>query len=119
MKQFALAGVLAALCAAPAAAATADFAGSWSVLISTKSGDCDKAYRYTVTVDPSGAIAYGGGGDFTASGRVRANGSVAVRISRGDQVAEGSGRLTSASGSGTWRSPSGGCSGSWRADRRG
>jgi hypothetical protein len=108
----------AGLVASPALAAPRDYAGSWSVLIATKVGDCDKAYRYRVAVDPSGAISYGGQSNFTASGQVRADGSVSVRISRGNQVAQGSGRLTRSSGSGTWSSPSGGCSGDWRADKR-
>jgi len=103
---------------APSKAAQTGFSGDWSVLISTSKGDCDKAYRYVVTVGPGGAISYGGQNDFTASGKVQPSGAVSVRISRGDQVAEGAGRLNGKSGSGTWQSPSGGCSGRWTAERR-
>jgi hypothetical protein len=107
------------LAASSAGAVQSGYAGSWSVVITTSKGDCDKAYRYSVTVDPGGTINYGGSGGFKASGRVERNGAVEVRISRGDQAAQGSGRLLGNSGRGTWSLPSGGCSGTWRADRRG
>ena len=101
-----------------AGAAQADYAGSWSVLIVTSAGNCDKAFRYLVKVSPKGTISYAGPSDFTATGRVSANGAVNVTISRGDLSARGSGRLKGTRGSGSWSSPSGGCSGRWQADRR-
>ena len=101
-------------------AAQGDYVGSWSVLILTKkAGSCEGAYRYTVNIAPNGSITYGGPSDFTASGRVSANGAVSVRISRGDQAAQGAGKLTGTRGRGSWSSPTGGCSGTWRAERRG
>ena len=103
---------------AGALAAQADYAGSWSVLVVTTSGNCDKAFRYSVNIARNGVITYGGPSDFTASGRVAANGAVRVRIARGSDYAQGSGRLRGARGSGSWESPSGGCRGRWQADRR-
>jgi hypothetical protein len=103
----------------PVEAAQRDYAGSWSVLIITTKGDCDRAYRYQVDVAPSGEISYAGQGTFTATGRVAADGKVAVTIARGDQSADAAGRLTAAIGNGTWNSPNGNCSGRWRAERKG
>jgi hypothetical protein len=103
----------------PAEAAQRDFAGSWSVLVITTKGDCDRAYRYQVDVSPTGAISYAGQGSFTASGQVAADGGVDVTIARGEQSAKAAGRLSAAVGSGTWNSPNGNCSGRWRAERKG
>lgn len=111
------ASVLVPASASAVTAAQGDYAGNWSVVIMTDKGTCDKAYRYAVVVGPSGAISYGGQSGFKASGKVGANGAVNVRISRGSDAAQGSGRLTAASGSGTWVAPSGDCSGRWKASR--
>jgi hypothetical protein len=114
-----LSGVLVAATSLPGAAATqASFAGSWSVLITTTRGACDKAYRYAVVIAPDGAISYGGANDFQASGRIQPDGSVRVTISRGDDAAQGSGRLSGSKGSGRWSAPNGACAGTWRAERR-
>jgi hypothetical protein len=110
--------LLAAFAPSRALAAQADYAGSWSVLVVTTAGNCDKAFRYSVRIARNGVITYGGPSDFTASGQVAANGAVRVRISRGSDYAQGSGRLRGARGSGSWISPSGGCRGRWEADRR-
>jgi hypothetical protein len=101
-----------------AEAAQASFAGSWSVVITTAQGDCDKAYRYGVVVAPDGTISYGGQNEFQASGRVQTDGTVRVTISRGNQSAEGTGRLSGSRGSGSWTAPGGACAGTWRAERR-
>jgi hypothetical protein len=102
----------------PAGAATA-FDGTWSVLVVTERGDCDRAYRYPVRVQ-NGAVSYAGDASFAVSGRVARNGSVQVQIGRGDSSARGSGRLSRDAGRGTWtgRSSSGSCSGTWSAERR-
>jgi len=104
---------------APADAQSA-FNGTWSVLIVTDTGQCDRAYRYPVRV-ANGRVIYAGQADFDVSGRVAKNGAVYVRVSRGSQRASGSGRLDGTSGSGTWRGGIGSdsCSGSWTAERRG
>jgi hypothetical protein len=100
---------------APAPAAGSD--GVWSVLIVTEKGTCDRGYRYPVKitrgvvghVDPTSS--------FDIRGRV--NGSrINVTVSRGTQSAAGAGRITSTSGSGTWRTKAGDCSGNWTAERR-
>jgi hypothetical protein len=82
-----------ALSTAAASAESADFAGSWSVLITGGTGECEGAFRYTLNIARDGNISYGGPSDFTATGRVDEVGRVKVRISRGPDAAEGSGRL--------------------------
>ena len=110
---------LAVIAALPAEAAQRDFAGSWSVLVITTKGDCERAYRYEVAVSPSGTISYAGQGTYSASGSVESDGTVEVTIAKGDQSAQGVGRLSTAVGNGSWTSPSGNCSGRWRAERKG
>ncbi len=105
----------AALVGAATAQAKPAYDGTWSVLIVTERGACDRAYRYPVRIT-NGQVGYAGQADFTVSGKVGPNGAVTVRVSRGSQSASGSGRLSSTGGSGTW---SGGeCSGTWTAEKR-
>src|SRR5262245_61935666 len=112
--------IAAAILVPPAPArAQAAFNGTWSVLIITNSGPCDRAYRYPVRV-ANGRVSYAGQADFNVTGRVRPNGAVDVSVSRGGQRASGSGRLVGGSGSGTWRGAgSSSCAGTWTADKRG
>lgn len=93
------------------------FDGNWSVEVITQKGDCERAYRYPIKVQ-NGAIRYGGPEAFNASGTVGQNGSVKGAISRGEQRAEVTGRVSGASGGGTWRTSTG-CSGNWNAEKRG
>ena len=104
---------------AASAARGADFDGNWSVLVITRSGSCDPAYRYGVTVE-NGDVRYRGESGVDVRGNVDDRGRVRVVIGRGDQSAEGTGRLTTAGGSGTWsgRSTGSRCSGVWEAERR-
>ncbi|HKY86314.1 MAG TPA: hypothetical protein VJL90_06105 [Pseudorhodoplanes sp.] len=102
-----------------AQAQRAGFDGTWSVLVITDKGECDRAYRYPVRIrggkvghtDPSSSFAIGG--------RVGAGGTVKVFVARGDKRADGTGRLTRAGGGGKWKSSRGECSGHWTAERRG
>lgn len=103
---------------APAAVA-ASYDGKWTVLIVTEKGDCDRAYRYEVSV-ARGRVRYAGDNDFNMGGTVAANGAVEVRIRRGNRGATGSGHLAGQTGEGTWHGigSSRGCSGRWEAERR-
>ena len=47
------------------------------------------------------------------------NGAVSVFVSRGNQRADGVGRLSASGGGGKWKSAKGECSGRWTAERRG
>jgi hypothetical protein len=115
------AGVLAVLCVAALpeiASAQRAYDGNWSVLIVTQQGNCDRAYRYGVSIR-GGSVNYDGGVvNFT--GRVAANGTVRVRVSSGSAFADGTGRLNRNEGQGRWAGHSSGsrCSGYWTAERR-
>src|SRR5436305_15294617 len=99
---------------APAQAKT-NFDGSWSVVIITEKGSCDRSYRYPVKIN-DGTVGYAGEASFDVSGKVGPNGKVTVSVSRGDRRASGSGQLTATSGGGSWTG--GECSGAWQAARR-
>jgi hypothetical protein len=100
------------------AVARTSYDGSWSVLIITNSGACDRAYRYGVQISNGRVL---GDGLVNLQGRVAPNGAVRVSVSAGDQRADGSGRLSRDRGSGLWRGRggTGTCAGRWEAERRG
>ena len=102
---------------APMGAAKPNFDGSWSVLIVTEKGTCDRAYRYPVKIE-NGSVGYAGSASFNVSGKVGDNGSVTVTVSRGSQSATGTGRMSSSDGVGQWATAGGECSGTWSAERR-
>jgi hypothetical protein len=97
-----------------------NFDGLWSVLIITEKGTCDRGYRYAVRIQ-RGVVGHAdpASSSFTIRGRVSAGGQIRVSVIRGDKRADGSGRMGRSSGSGTWRSAKGECSGVWTAERRG
>ena len=103
--------------ASPAPAGKPNFDGAWSVLIVTEKGTCDRAYRYPIKIE-NGAVGYAGTASFNISGSVGNNGAVTVTVSRGNQSANGSGRMSSTDGTGRWQTASGECSGTWSAERR-
>jgi hypothetical protein len=102
---------LLALAATPAAASSAPFDGSWSVKIVTEKGTCDSGATVPIRVS-NGSIA----SDLSivkASGQVTGNGTLNVKVGHGLEHANGVGRLTDTTGSGTWKA--GLCSGTWTA----
>jgi hypothetical protein len=104
---------------ATSAPARTIYDGSWSVLIVTQRGTCDRAYRYGIEI-VNGRVHYGGGA-VNFSGQVARNGAVRVNVSSGGAPASGSGRLSRNVGRGRWSGLSGSdrCSGYWEAERRG
>lgn len=105
--------------ATPAFAQTTKFDGSWSVEVVTQQGACDRAYRYSVVIQ-NGLTHYGEPETFDVRGRVRPNGSVSAVISRGQDRANVTGRLSGKSGTGTWTTVGGRvCAGQWNAEKRG
>ena len=102
---------------APMGAAKPNFDGTWSVLIVTEKGTCDRAYRYPVKIE-NGSVGYAGSASFTVSGKVDAKGAVTVTVARGSQSATGTGRMSGTDGGGTWTAASGECSGTWTAEKR-
>ena len=98
------------------AEAEPSYDGLWSVVIVTKSGQCDAAYRYPVRIT-NGSLGNAGTTPINISGKVGKNGAVVVNVSAGDKSAVGKGHLAGASGAGSWSG--GSCSGIWEAERRG
>jgi hypothetical protein len=114
------ASTLPVLCVAALATdspARTPFDGAWSVLIVTTRGDCDRAYRYGVTI-ANGDIVYDGG-VVNLYGRVAGNGAVRVILTSGNARANATGRLNRSAGRGGWSGTSGQnrCSGYWQASR--
>jgi hypothetical protein len=96
-------------------AASPRYDGTWSVLIVTEKGDCDRGYRYPIRIS-HGVLVNGGSNPFTISGHVQPSGSITVTVSSGQKSATGTGRLDGNAGGGSWQG--GACSGSWTAERR-
>src|SRR5260221_3800423 len=113
---------LASVAALPAYAspeAELSYDGLWSVVIVTKAGQCDAAYRSPVRIT-NGNLGIAGSTHINISGKVAKNGAVVVAVSAGDKSAIGKGRLAGASGAGSWSgNGNGACSGVWEAERRG
>jgi hypothetical protein len=113
------AAVAASLLSVQAQAQANRYDGNWSVEVVTEKGSCDRAYRYPVVVE-NGRARYGGPESFDVNGQVQANGSVSASISRGQDRANVSGRLSGNNGTGTWTTSGGRvCSGTWNAEKRG
>ena len=112
--------VLATTVSGSAKTTRTSFDGSWSVVIITDAGTCDRAYRYGIRI-AGGQLHYDGGMGVALSGQVTPNGNVSVSLSQGAAVARGSGRLSKSAGSGRWQgaSPNLRCSGHWQAERLG
>jgi hypothetical protein len=100
--------------------ARGSFDGEWSVVIVTRDGACTPTLRYPVAIS-NGIVGNAGDTPVTVQGRVAPNGIVRVVVQSGGSWADGSGRLSTTTGSGVWRGQgiSGLCEGTWQAERRG
>lgn len=107
--------------ASSSSAAKSPFDGAWAVTIMTESGSCDPAYRYAVVVNDGNVTpdSRDSTGLVAVSGKVDGGGNVKVNVSRGEQHANASGKLSPAGGTGTWsgKSSSTSCTGRWEARR--
>jgi hypothetical protein len=110
-------GLATALTAPRPAEAVPSFDGVWSVVILTRAGICEPAYRYPIRIT-NGHVINAGKSTAHITGRVGKNGAVVVSVSQGDKTATGTGRLAANSGSGSWSGGNGACSGVWQAERR-
>ena len=115
-----LAGTLTVLAGTPVQAQTTRYDGLWSVLIITQTGTCDRGYRYAVRIN-RGRVSHAdpASSSFDIRGRVAGGGGIQVSVARGNNRADGAGRMSRTSGSGKWRSDRGECAGSWTAEKRG
>ena len=114
------ASTLAFVCVAALATespARTPYDGAWSVLIVTTRGDCDRAFRYGITI-ANGNVVYDGG-VANLYGRVGSNGAIRVTVTSGNARANGTGHLNRSAGRGGWAGFSGQsrCSGYWQASR--
>ncbi len=98
------------------AARRAGFDGVWTVTFATRAGNCSGAYSVPFMVRGTRVSSAGGG---KVTGGVSRAGAVAVTISVGASVANGTGRLAGNSGVGNWSGIITGdrCSGIWQATR--
>jgi hypothetical protein len=119
MKTFGLSIAAVALCLASAAPANAAmrFDGSWNLQFVTQRGSCD-TYNFTVNVN-NGIVSHPNLVRF--HGRVQNSGAVSASVAVMDKTASGSGKLSAATGRGTWSGQSGPdrCGGYWTAQKAG
>jgi hypothetical protein len=90
--------------------------GSWDLVFMTQRGACDPSYNFTVNI-ADGVITNPNLVRFR--GYVARSGAVRASVVVQDKYASGSGRLSNASGRGTWSGYAGNarCSGYWTAQR--
>jgi hypothetical protein len=103
----------AAIISSTPALASTGYDGHWNVQISSNRPNCPSGASFAIAIE-RGQVASAGGG-FNASGKVGDGGNISVALSSGLKRANGLGRLTGASGSGTWHGDL--CSGTWTASR--
>lgn len=111
--------VLASAAIANPTFARSNFDGEWSVVIETRSGACTPTLRYPVAIS-NGIVTNAGENAAAVTGRVAPTGAVRVAVQAGGSWASGSGHLGANSGTGVWRGQgtTGGCVGTWQAQRR-
>lgn len=102
--------------ATPAAIGKSNYDGAWNLTFMTQRGECDPTYNFGINIS-NGILSHPNLVRFT--GRIEANGVVHASVSVQDKYAAGSGKLTNASGQGTWKGRSGTtrCSGVWTAQK--
>jgi len=90
--------------------------GSWDLVFVTQRGACDPTYNFTVNIS-NGVVTHPNLVRFR--GYVAKSGAVQASVTVQDKYASGSGRLSNASGRGTWSGYAGTarCSGYWTAQR--
>jgi hypothetical protein len=101
-----------------ALAATQNPDGIYAVDITTRQGDCAKAYHWTISVS-GGRVSSAGATPMAAFGQISGSGTLVLRFQRFGQAATVTGSLARGNGSGTWSSSTMQCAGSWRALRQG
>jgi hypothetical protein len=113
LPRVAALALAASILAVPALADSYD--GTWQVTIVTEQGSCAKAFSYPLAVR-DGQVSNTGYLSAKTAGQVEGSGAVRVNISFGDKSAQGTGKLSSDSGAGTWKGSD--CSGRWKAARK-
>ena len=115
LTRFIVAAAIAIVVGSPvtasATAAGAAFDGQWNVRIVSSSSECGDGQTVSIGIS-NGQVS---SSMVSASGRVADAGSITVTLSNGLKRAIGFGRLSGASGSGTWHGAL--CKGTWTASR--
>jgi len=117
MKTLSLCAVaIGFLALASAAQSRSAYDGSWDLVFVTQQGACDPAYNFTVNIS-NGFVTHPNLVKF--KGYVAKSGAVRASVTVQGKYASGSGRLSNASGRGTWSGYAGNarCSGYWTAQR--
>src|ERR1700758_1171749 len=91
--------LVACLVLSSAAEAHSAYDGSWDLVFVTQRGACDPTYNFTVNVS-NGVVTHPNLVRFR--GYVAKSGAVRASVTVQDKYAAGSGRLSGASGRGTW-----------------
>jgi hypothetical protein len=101
---------------ASGANARSAYDGSWDLVFVTQRGACDPTYNFTINIT-DGFVT--NPNLVRLRGYVAKSGAVHASVAVQDKYASGSGRLSGASGRGTWRGYAGSarCSGYWTAQR--
>ncbi len=99
------------------AAARSPYDGAWTVTLTPTRGECTSSFWFGIRVI-NGRLYPGGSGEgFRLSGAVSGKGAVRASVTNGSETAHASGRLSRASGRGSWVAPTRRCYGVWTAVR--
>ena len=109
----ALALGLATLPAQTSFAAT-PFDGKWSVQLTAEAGNCPAGYAVPIRVS-NGRVSYSGPFNARANGKIANNGALQVSFAHSRDVVNARGSVKGRMGSGSWKSPTKNCRGTWVA----
>jgi hypothetical protein len=107
-------GVLAGLVSPTRAVALHD--GRWSIQVTGQSDKCDQDLRLAIRVN-NGSVEYAGWFNVDAEGQISPNGRVNVRVAYREDVVDVRGAVSGDEATGSWTSPTLGCSGTWHGER--
>ncbi len=94
--------------------AATPFDGKWSVQITAEAGNCPAGYTVPIRV-ADGRVSYPGPFNARANGKIGTNGALQVSFAHSKDVVNARGSVKGRSGSGSWKSPTKNCHGTWVA----
>jgi hypothetical protein len=114
LSAFLATGILAGLVSPSRAVQSHD--GRWSIKVVGQSDKCDQDLTLSIRVD-DGSVEYAGWFNVDATGEISDAGNVNVRVAYRDDVVDVSGAVRGDLATGSWTSPTLGCSATWRGER--